>query len=127
MWFDKKKELKTSYYRSFLALIVIPILMIILVSVGILRTMMQDAAIQNIRRAQDHVVATLTAEVKDVSLRLSHFVYVNDNEIMKTASKTNTKDIAARHAYTQVLTESFNYAMVPVQDILSAVFFMKDG
>lgn len=127
MWAAKKQELKTSYYRSFVALIVVPILVIIMISIGIIRTMMVEAAIENIKRAQDNVVATLGGDVKDVSLRLSHFVYVNDNEIMKTAAQTDTKDVSKRHHYTQVLTQSFNYAMVPVQDILSAVFFMKNG
>lgn len=127
MWLHKKQNLKTSYYRSFLLLIVVPILVITMGSIGLIRKMMRDAAIRNIRRAQDNVVSTLNLEVKDVSLRLSHFVYVNDNEIMKLASKTDTEDVSKRYHYTRQLTESFNYAMVPVQDILSAIFFMKDG
>lgn len=127
MWIDKRKQLKSSYYQSFLALIVVPILMVILVSIGIIRSMMKDAAIENIRRAQDNIVATLNGEVKDVSLRLSHFVYVNDNEIMKVAAKTDTDNLGERHTYTKLLTEAFNYSMVPVQDILSAAFYMKEG
>lgn len=127
MWIDKRKQLKSSYYRSFLALIVIPILVVILVAIGIIRSMMKDGAIENIKRAQDNIVAVLNGEVKDVSLRLSHFVYVNDNEIMKTASKTDTDSTGDRHTYTEELTEAFNYSMVPVQDILSAVFYMKNG
>ena len=59
MWVDKRKELKSSYYRSFLALIVVPILVVILVSIGIIRTMMKDAAVENIKRAQDNIVSTL--------------------------------------------------------------------
>lgn len=123
----KKETLKTSYYRSFLLLIVVPILVITLVSTGIIRTMMRDAAIQNIKRAQDNIVSTLNSEVKDASLRLSHFVYVNDNEIMKIAAKTDTFNQSERYDYTGKLAASFNYAMVPVQDVLSTVFFMKSG
>ncbi len=127
MWIDKKQKLKASYYRSFLALIVIPILLIIMISILIIRTMMMDSAILNIRRAQDNIVSTLGSEVKDVSLRLSHFVYVNGNEIMRNAAKTNTNDLKDKYHYTEILTESFNYAMVPIQDIVSAIFYMKDG
>lgn len=127
MWMNKKQKLKASYYSSFFALIVIPILLIILLSIFIIRTMMVDSAVSNIRRAQDNIVSTLGGEVKDVSLRLSHFVYVNDNEVIRNAAKTNTKDVAAKYHYTKILTESFNYAMVPVQDILSAIFYMRDG
>lgn len=127
MWMDKKQKLKASYFNSFFALIVIPILFIILLSILIIRTMMVDSAVSNIRRAQDNIVSTLGGEVMDVSLRLSHFVYVNDNEIMKNAAKTNTRDVTKKYHYTKILTESFNYAMVPVQDILSAVFYLKNG
>ncbi|MEY8354866.1 histidine kinase [Lachnospiraceae bacterium 54-53] len=127
MWINKKQKLKTSYYNSFFALIVIPILFIIILSILIIRTMMVDSAVSNIRRAQDNIVSTLGGEVKDVTLRLSHFVYVNDNEIIRNAARTNSKDGAEKYHYTKILTESFNYAMVPVQDILSAVFYMKDG
>lgn len=127
MWINKKQSLKASYYNSFFALIVIPILFIILLSILIIRTMMVDSAVSNIRRAQDNIVSTLGGEVKDVSLRLSHFVYVNDNEIIRNAARTNSKNAAEKYHYTKILTESFHYAMVPVQDILSAVFYMKDG
>lgn len=127
MWLNKKRKLKDSYYHTFLALIVIPIFLIIILSIAIIRTMMMDSAIRNIKRAQDNIVSTLGGENKDVSLRLSHFVYVNDNELMRTAAMTDTKDVAQKYHYTMLLSESFNYAMVPVQDILSAVFYMKDG
>jgi len=127
MWLHKKETIKTSYYRTFLLLIVVPILVITLCSIAVIRRMVKDSAIQSVRRAQDNIVSTLTSEVKDVSLRLSHFAYVNDNEIMRIASKTDTSDVLQRYHYTELLTESFNYAMVPIQDILSAIFFMKDG
>lgn len=127
MWLNKKKNLKASYYHTFLALIVIPILLIIIISIAIIRTMMIDSATRSIKRAQDNIIATLGGEVKDVSLRLSHFVYVNDNEIMKIAGMTDTQDFTKRYSAARMLSESFNFAMVPVQDILSAVFYMKDG
>ena len=127
MWLNKKKNLKASYYHTFLALIVIPILLIIIISIAIIRTMMIDSATRSIKRAQDNIIATLGGEVKDVSLRLSHFVYVNDNEIMKIAAMTDTQDFTKRYSAARMLSESFNFAMGPVQDILSAVFYMKDG
>lgn len=127
MWINKNQKLKSSYYHSFLALIVIPILLVIFLSLLIIRSMMVDSAIANIRRAQNNIISTLGGEVKDVSLKLSHFVYVNDNEIMRNAAKTDTRNVADKYHYTKLLTESFNYAMVPVQDILSAIFYMKDG
>ncbi len=124
---DKRTGLKQAYYQSFFALIVVPILTVILVSVGIIRATLSESSVDRIRQAQDNLASTLGKEVKDVSLRLSHFVYVNNNEIVRTAVKTDTHNFSERYHYTGVLTEAFNYAMVPVQDIISAVFYMKDG
>lgn len=123
----KKEPLKNAYYRIFFILIVIPILLIILVSVGIIRAMMVESAVENIYRAQENMVSTLGSEVKDVSIRLSHFVYVNDNEIIRNAAKMDTDDVAERYHYSVLLQESFNYAMIPAQNILSASFYMKSG
>lgn len=127
MWIDKKKRLQDNYYRSFFALIVIPILAVILISLVIIRAILEDSSTRAIFRAQDHLVSVLGSEVQDISLRLSHFVYVNDNEIVRTAAKTDTEKVSERYHQTRLLTEAFNYAMVPVQDILSVVFYMKDG
>ncbi len=128
MWtVDKKKRLQDNYYRSFFTLIVIPILTVMLISMLIIRALLEDSSTRAILRAQDNLVSVLGSEVQDISLRLSHFVYVNDNEIMRTAAKTDTRKVSERYHYTKVLTESFNYAMVPIQDILSVVFYMKDG
>lgn len=127
MWSHKRKRLRDNYYRSFFTLIVIPILAVILISAVIIRTLLEDSSTRTILRAQDNLVSVLGNEVQDISLRLSHFVYVNDNEIVRTAAKTDTEKVSERYHYTRLLTESFNYAMVPIQDILSVVFYMKDG
>lgn len=128
MWMDdRKKRLQDNYYRSFFTLIVIPILTVMVISMVIIRAILEDSSTRSILRAQDNLVSVLGSEVQDISLRLSHFVYVNDNEIVRTAAKTDTRKVSERYHYTRVLTESFNYAMVPIQDILSVVFYMKDG
>ncbi|MDO4268457.1 MAG: histidine kinase [Eubacteriales bacterium] len=127
MWTDKKKHLRSAYFGSFIALIVVPILAVIVISMMIIRVILTDAAVKNIQSAQRSMATALGSEVQDVSLRLSHFVYVNNNEIVRTAARTDTEDVSERYHYTKILGESFEYAMVPVQDILSAVFYMKSG
>ncbi|MFR3753065.1 MAG: hypothetical protein ACLTW9_13655 [Enterocloster sp.] len=52
MLFDKRFSLKTVYYRSFLLLIVIPILLVSVISLTLTRYIMERSAITNIRNAQ---------------------------------------------------------------------------
>ena len=64
--------------------------------------------------------------MKDVSPAAVPFRLCHDNEIMKIAAMTDTQDFTKRYSDAYVI-RVFNFAMVPVQDILSAVFYMKDG
>ncbi|HIT89951.1 MAG TPA: sensor histidine kinase [Candidatus Merdenecus merdavium] len=127
MLFNKNYPLKKVYYRSFLLLIVIPILIVFMVSIGIIKVMMQKTATSNIQNSQNNIVTILGKEVNEVSLYLSHFVYVNNGGFMELAAKTNTDLQEERYLYTKELEEAFQVAMVPKQDILSCIFYMKDG
>ena len=62
---DKRTGLKQAYYQSFFALIVVPILTVILVSVGIIRATLSESSVDRIRQAQDNLASTLGKEVKD--------------------------------------------------------------
>ena len=84
MLFLKRKHLplKTVYYISFLCFIVIPLLVVLLVSLLILNQQFKKQALENIRRAQDNVVTELKSDINVMSMRLSHMIYTNNNEIM---------------------------------------------
>ncbi len=123
----KQYQLKGIYYRSFIFLIVIPILIVFSAAIIIIRQMMEDSAIRNIERVQKNMCMTLENEIKDASLRLSHFLYVNEGTITKAAVKTDTYDIEKKRIQAQELDRYFNFAMCPIEDIAAATFFMKSG
>ena len=124
---NKHASLKKVYYGSFLMLIVIPILLVFAVSIGVLNVLMRNSAVSNIQSAQSSMTEMLDEDVKEVSLQLSHFVYVNGGEFMELASKADTDDVNIRYANSQKLEDAFQVAMIPKQDILSGQFYMKDG
>ena len=92
MLFDKRFSLKTVYYRSFLLLIVIPILLVSVISLTLTRYIMERSAITNIRNAQASIESSLSKAIRDISLQLSHLVYVNDGEVMELASGMDSGD-----------------------------------
>lgn len=108
-------------------MIVIPILIVFSAAIYIIRQMMEDSAIRNIERIQKNMCMNLENEIKDASLRLSHFLYVNDGTITKSAAKTDTYDIEKKRIQSQELDRYFNFAMCPIEDIAAATFFMKSG
>ena len=67
MLFNKRFSLKTVYYRSFFLLIVIPILLVSVVTLGIIRYMMEKSAIANIQNAQASIEAMGCIVLSDVS------------------------------------------------------------
>lgn len=127
MLFDKRFSLKTVYYRSFLLLIVIPILLVSIISLTLTRYIMEKSAIANIRNAQASIESSLSKAIRDVSLQLSHLVYVNDGEVMELASGMDSGDLQTRYDLRNRLSEVFRVAMVPSQDTISAMFYLKDG
>ena len=127
MLFDKRFSLKTVYYRSFLLLIVIPILLVSVISLTLTRYFMERSAISTIRNAQASIESSLSKAIRDISLQLSHLVYVNDGEVMELASGMDSGDQQQRYDSRNRLSEVFRVAMVPSQDTISAMFYLKDG
>ena len=79
------------------------------------------------RRQSDQTVSSLTESIRDASLQLSHFVYVNNYELMEIAARTDTADSNVRYYYTTQLEQLFAVAMAPKQMVLSGMIYMKDG
>lgn len=124
---NKHSSLQKVYYASFASMVVVPILLVFIVSLSVIRLMMQDSAVSAIRSRQNEVISSLNESVKDASLQLSHFVYVNNNEVMEAAAMTDTEDTKVRHTYTSYLDELFQVAMAPKQTVISGMIYMKDG
>ena len=124
---NKHASLKEVYYDSCLMLIVIPILLVFAVSIGVLNVLMRNSAVSNIQSAQGSITEMLREDIKEVSLQLSHFVYVNGGEFMELAAMADTDNVSQRYEKTQKLEEAFQVAMIPKQDILSGQIYMKNG
>lgn len=123
----RHRSLKEVYYISFSLLIAVPVLLVFLTALSVIRKMVLDSAVSAILSSQNAVAASLGESVKDASLQLSHFVYVNNNELMHLAAMTDTADVSKRYHYTAQLDELFQVAMAPKQTVVSGMIYMKDG
>lgn len=124
---SKRLPLKTVFYTSFLFLIVIPILVVLIVALLILNKQFKRQAVENMNRAQETIISELVSDINNMSMRLSHLIYTNNNEILKYAAGTDTNDWNVRYEYEQILNEAGNLALEPVKDIVSVGFYMKSG
>ena len=127
MFTEKKNRLQFTYYSSFLLLIVIPILFIIIGSFAIVRTMMLRSATDKIELVQANVEKTLEEEIDNVSMRLSHLCNVNNSDVLALASKTDDTNAFNKYNFEKILRETFNYMMIPSDDMLASVFYMVSG
>lgn len=123
----KHLSLKKVYYLLLTFLIVIPLLAVLVVALLILNQQFKKQAVETIERAQDTVIAELLSDVDVMSIRLSHMVYTNNNEILSYASASDEEDARVRYAKEQLLSETVNLVLEPVKDVISVNFFMKDG
>lgn len=127
MLHNKHDSLKKVYYRSFILLIVIPILLVFISALYVVNIMIRNSAISNIKSAQSTIVSSLTEDIRGASLQLSHFVYVNNSELMELAANTDTESVADRYTYNRRLNEAFQLVTTPRQDIISCMVYMKNG
>ncbi|MFV0441282.1 MAG: sensor histidine kinase [Lachnospirales bacterium] len=126
-FFNGNASLKDIYFRSFFALIVIPILLVFIFALFIVKDFLRTSAISNIESMQDKMISSLNEDIKGYSLQLSHLVYANDSELMELASKTDTDNIGEKNYYMRRFEESFKMAMISRQEVISCTMFMKSG
>lgn len=123
----KYKSLRRVYFSNFFLLIVIPIFLVFFAAIGIIDTMIRNAAIANIKSAQESMVEMLEGDVKDASLQLSHLVYNDNCNFLQMAAETDTDSISVKNKKNRKLENAFQIAVTPKQDIVSMQIYMKDG
>lgn len=123
----KRLPLKTIYYLSFCFFIVIPLLLVLLGALLLLNQQFKRQAIENIERAQEAIIAELVSDIDVMSMRLSHMIYTNNNEILSYAAGTDAADGKIRYEYQQKLGQTVNLVLEPVKDIISVGFYRRDG
>lgn len=119
--------LRHTYYRSFLLLVVIPLILVFVVAELVIGYQIRTAAIATIDALQENIATTLRNDVRSNALQLSHFVYVNDGEFPQAAVTAHNSTGGDWYTSDQALQKAFRTAMVPSQDIVGGGFYMKDG
>ena len=122
-----KLPLKKVYYLVFSFFIVLPILIIFIVALNWLNWEFREQAIHNIEQAQETIRTELMADINTMSMKLSHLIYTNDNEVINYVSKMDTLDLVERYHYEQKLNQASSLALEPTKNIISLGFHMKNG
>lgn len=124
----KQAVLKQFYFRNFTIMVVIPLLVVFIGAFSAVNYLIRQTAVETIDAFQDSVLSALENDIRTASLQLSHFVYVNDGEFPAIAAQVH-QAVSVDQYFTssQQLDQAFHTAVVPSQDILSGMFYMKDG
>lgn len=85
----KSAALTHIYYRSFLLLIVIPLVFVFVVAEVVIGYLIRNASIETIDAVQENIATALSNDVRINALQLSHFVYAGDGEFMQIAAQVS--------------------------------------
>lgn len=121
-----KMQLKTVFYISFFSFIICPILIVLITVLNILNQEFKKQAISNIKQVHETIVTELTSDIEVMSMRLSHLIYSNNNEILDYAAGTDSNDLKSRYNSVQKLNQASSMALEPASNIISVGFYMKD-
>ena len=80
-----RPTLKKVYFRSFLLTVVIPLILVFVCAEIVVSYIIRNSAIETIDAFQENIATTLSGDIRDNALQLSHFVYANDGEFIQTA------------------------------------------
>ena len=120
----KRSALKTTYYRSFLLLVVIPLILVFVCAEIAISYIIRNSAIETIDAFQENIATALSSDVRNNALQLSHFVYANDGEFMQMAVQVHQSGGSDWYMADQSMQRAFRTAMVPSRDILVGAFYM---
>lgn len=123
----KTSSLKQVYYRNFVFLVVVPLLVVFMGTMTILKYRLRQASLENINTYQEGLSDTLKKEIDENSLQMAHFVYSQDGYFLQLAENVASSSGSVQYAYNQQLDEVFQMTMVPSQDIVGGTFYMKNG
>lgn len=121
-----KMQLKTVFYISFFSFIICPILIVLVTVLNILNQEFKKQAIENIKQVHETIVTELVSDIGVMSMRLSHLIYSNNNEILDYAAGTDSEDLKSRYDSSQKLNQASSLALEPASNIISVGFYMKD-
>jgi two-component system sensor histidine kinase YesM len=119
--------LRHAYYRSFLLLVVIPLILVFVGAEIVIGYQIRTASIATIDALQENISTSLRNDLQNNALQLSHFVYVNDGEFTETAVRVHNSKGSAWYDADQALQRAFRTAMGPSQSIVGGAFYMRDG
>lgn len=126
-WKGKPSSLKKVYYRTFVFLVVIPLLMVFMGAMLVIDHQIRKASLENISTFQEGLANTLKQEIDENSLQMAHFVYSQDGYFLRLAENVASTSGSVQYNYNNELTEGFQMAMVPSQNIIGGTFYMKNG
>ena len=82
---NRQPTLKRTYYRSFLLMVVIPLVLVFVCAEVVVSYIIRNSAIETIDALQENIATALSGDVRNNALQLSHFVYANDGEFIQMA------------------------------------------
>lgn len=123
----KPPSLKRIYYRTFVSLVVIPLLMVFIGTMFVINHQIRKASLENISTFQEGLADTLKQEIDENSLQMAHFVYSQDGYFLQLAESVASTEGSVQYKYNNELADGFQMAMVPSQNIVGGTFYMKNG
>lgn len=123
----KSPSLKGIYYRTFVFLVAIPLLMVFIGTMFVINHQIRKASLENISTFQEGLADTLKQEIDRNSLQMAHFVYSQDGYFLQLAESVASTEGTVQYKYNNELADGFQMAMVPSQNIVGGTFYMKNG
>ncbi len=123
----KYQSTKTRFTITFVCCIGLPILLVFCCALVFGKFYIQNLNRKNIKLLQENMATTLQAESRNLAMKLSNLLYMNDGELLQIATIADTDDFNQRYLGQTEIFRLASYSLRPDSQVISLSFLFKSG
>jgi diguanylate cyclase (GGDEF)-like protein len=124
---NQNVRLTTTYYRNFVVLIVLPLIIVISVAVWFLRGDTLNASRDRVQLAQHSMIDTLMQDVTGAVMQFSHFLETGEGRLLNLSARVLTAAGQDNSDAVAELIELYEFLVPKNSEIAAVHFYARNG
>lgn len=122
-----RQNMQKIFFKRFILFVVLPILLLIAMGIPLLIHQIEKNELQNLDVMLSSYETSLEQEISEGSMKLSQFLLINENEMLKMMSEYSEAEGAIDYNKRKEMEERFNYLTTPDSNVEGIEFYFNNG
>lgn len=122
-----RQNMQKIFFKRFILFVVLPILLLIAMGIPLLIHQIEKNELQNLDVMLSSYETSLEQEISEGSMKLSQFLLINENEMLKMMSEYSEVEGVIDYNKRKEMEERFNYLTTPDSNVEGIEFYFNNG